>query len=116
MEKKALSLRFQAEDFNTEWVRIDDAGLLGEVEKRNIVRNYYQFIHDIAKALEVRFLESVFVLAHCSFVDPTRRRQLLNIQPVMQRFDQNKQFYADACLCQTSRYCHDVLLNFVLSF
>ena len=68
------SLRFQAGDFNTEWVKTDDAGLLCETKKREILRNCYKFIYDIVEALEARFPETGLVVAYCSFVGTARRR------------------------------------------
>ena len=62
MEKNAVSCRFQAGDFNTEWVKIDAAGLLCETEKREILRNCYRFIYDNVEALEARFTETGLVV------------------------------------------------------
>jgi hypothetical protein len=61
------------------------------------LRNYYIFIHGLTNTLEARILEPAFVLGYYSFVEATLRCQIHNIQPVIQRFNYNKQFDADAC-------------------
>ena len=106
-------LKFVGEDFNTEWANIEKAALLSQTEKRELLRNCFKFLYDIAQAIDTRFPEMDFVTGYCSFVDPTRRRQLHQLHPVVERFNKNKLFDADACLQQACRYRHDDLLDFV---
>ena len=78
-------LRFMDREFNDYWIQVQTI-----LEQKTVLRNCQAYIVEVAKSLNVRFPEANFILSTCSFISPPcRKHQIIDMQAIVDRFDNN---------------------------
>lgn len=106
-------LRFMGKEFNDYWKEIQDNGDLSILQQKTVLMSCQAYILEIARSLHVRFPERSFIVSTCNFLSPPRRKhQIVNIQALIERFD-NHYFDHDAIERGYHSYRNDDLLDFL---
>ena len=106
-------LKFLGGEFNEYWKQVQDNADLTILEQKQVLNNCQAYIIQIAKSLDQRFPEANFIMTTCSFLSPPRRKhQIVNVQAVIERFD-NKYFDFDAVERGYHSYRNDDLLDYL---
>ena len=100
-------------EFNDYWKEVQDNSNLTILEQKTVLSNCQAYIVEVAKSLNVRFPEARFILSTCSFISPLRRKhQIVDIQAIVNRFD-NNYFDYNAVERGYHSYRNDDLLHFL---